>query len=160
MCSAYVWPRLVQGQGKKLTLLPMLHMGYSSPFVIALVYDFTLLYKTIWFHPVTYGGRHDWFRFRKHPSSLPLFETYKRYGLNINFFRRVCRDKGQIVVWRTTLLLIMGQANFWICMYLLLPLCLDFNFVAEMACDEFNVAVAFWFGVFGCMCLDLAYLWR
>ena len=45
MCSAYVWPRLVQGQGKKLTLLPLLHMGYSSPSVKALVYEFTLLYK-------------------------------------------------------------------------------------------------------------------
>jgi len=72
MCSAYVWPRLVQGQGKKLTLLPLLHMGYSSPSVIALVYEFTLLYKKIWFHPVTYGGRHDCFRFRKHPSSSVL----------------------------------------------------------------------------------------
>jgi len=45
MCSAYVWPRLVQGQGKKLTLLPMFDMGYSSPSVIALVYEFTFLYK-------------------------------------------------------------------------------------------------------------------
>jgi len=34
----------------------MLHMGYSSPFVIALVYDITSLYKKIRFHPVTYGG--------------------------------------------------------------------------------------------------------
>ena len=31
---------------------------------------------------------------------------------------------------------------------LLLPLCLDYNFVAQTACDEFNIAVAFWFGVF------------
>ena len=58
-----------QGQGKKLTLFPMLHTGYSSPSVIALVYDLTFLYKKVWFHPVTYGGRHDCFRFRKHPSS-------------------------------------------------------------------------------------------
>ena len=29
---------------KKLTIFPMLHMGYSSPSVIALVYDFTFLY--------------------------------------------------------------------------------------------------------------------
>jgi len=72
MCCAYVWPRLVQSQGKKLTLLLMLHIGYSSPSVIALVYDFTLLYKNFWFHPVTYGGRHDCFRFWKHPSSFPL----------------------------------------------------------------------------------------
>jgi len=57
MCSAYVRQRLVQGQGKKITLFPMLHMGYSSPSVIALVYDFTFLYKkNNWFHPVTYGG--------------------------------------------------------------------------------------------------------
>jgi len=56
MCSAYVWPRSVQDQGKKLTLFPMLHMGYSSPYVIALDYEFTFLYKNIWFHPVTYGG--------------------------------------------------------------------------------------------------------
>jgi len=62
-------PMFDQGQGKKLTLFLMLHMGYSSPSVIALVYDFTFLYKKIWFHPVTYGGRHDCFRFRKHPSS-------------------------------------------------------------------------------------------
>jgi len=41
---------------KKLTLFSMLHMGYSSPSVIALVYDFTSLYKKIWVHPVTYGG--------------------------------------------------------------------------------------------------------
>jgi len=72
MCSAYVWPRLVQGQGKKLTLLLLLHMGYSSLSVIALVYEFTLLYKKICFHPVTYRGRHDSFRFWKHPSSLLL----------------------------------------------------------------------------------------
>jgi len=44
--------------------------GYSSPSVIALVYDFTFLYKFFWFHPVTYGGRHDCFRFWKHPSSF------------------------------------------------------------------------------------------
>jgi len=44
-CAVPVWPRSVQGQGKKLTLFPMLHMGYSSPSVIALVYDFTFLYK-------------------------------------------------------------------------------------------------------------------
>jgi len=31
-----------QGKGKNLTLLPMLHMGYSSPSVIALVYKFHL----------------------------------------------------------------------------------------------------------------------
>jgi len=37
MCSAYVRLRSVQGQGKKLTLFPMLHMEYSSPSVIALV---------------------------------------------------------------------------------------------------------------------------
>jgi len=49
---------------KNLTLFPMLHMGYSSPSVIALVYDFTFLYKKIWFHPGTYGGWHDCFRFR------------------------------------------------------------------------------------------------
>ena len=42
-CAVPVWPRSVQGQGKKVTLLPMLHMGYSSPSVIALVYDFTFL---------------------------------------------------------------------------------------------------------------------
>jgi len=36
-----------QGQGKKLTLFPMLHMWYSSPSVITLVYDFTFLYKKI-----------------------------------------------------------------------------------------------------------------
>ena len=59
------WPRLVQGQSKKLTLFPMLHMGYSSPSVIAVVYDFTFLYQffySIW-------GIHDWFCFRKHLSS-------------------------------------------------------------------------------------------
>jgi len=67
-----VWPRLVQGQGKKLTLYTMLHMGYLSPSVIALVNDFTFFYKKNWFHPVTYGGRHDCFRFRKHPSSFFL----------------------------------------------------------------------------------------
>ena len=50
----------------------MLHMGYSSASMIALVYEFTLLYKKIWFHPVTYGGRHDCFRFWKHPSSYIL----------------------------------------------------------------------------------------
>ena len=53
---------------KNLTLFPMLHIGYSSPSVIALVYDFTSLYIFL-FHPVTYRGRHDCFRFRKHPSS-------------------------------------------------------------------------------------------
>jgi len=47
MCSAYVRPRSVQGQGKNLTLFPMLHIGYSSPSVIALDYDFTFLYKKI-----------------------------------------------------------------------------------------------------------------
>jgi len=73
MCSAYVWPRLVQGQGKKLTLFPMFYMGYSSPSVIALVYDFSFFFKKVWFHPVTYGGRHDCFRFRKHPSSEKWF---------------------------------------------------------------------------------------
>jgi len=46
-------PMFDQGQGKKLTLFPMLHMGYSSPSVIALDYDFTFLYKKKWFHPVT-----------------------------------------------------------------------------------------------------------
>ena len=70
MRSSYVCPRLVQGQRKKLTLFPMLHMGYSSFSVIAFVYDFTFLYKKIWFHPVTYGGRHGCFRFRKHPSNF------------------------------------------------------------------------------------------
>jgi len=34
----------------------MLHMGYSSPSVIALVHDFTFLHKKMSFHPVTYGG--------------------------------------------------------------------------------------------------------
>ena len=78
MCSADVWPRSVQGQGKKLTHFPMLHMGYSSPSVIALIYDFTFLYKKNWFHPVTYGGRHDCFRFRKHPSSsIVIFRLCK-----------------------------------------------------------------------------------
>jgi len=48
----------------------MLHIGYSSPSVIALDYDFTFFYKKNSFHPVTYGGRHDCFRFRKHPSSF------------------------------------------------------------------------------------------
>jgi len=77
MCSAYVWPRLVQGQGKTLTFLPMLQMGYSSPSVIALIYEFTLFYKIFWFHPVTYGGRHDCFRFRKHPSSSIIFCAFE-----------------------------------------------------------------------------------
>jgi len=54
----------------------MLHIGYLSPSVIALVYDFTFLYKKNWFRPVTYGGNHDCFRFRKHPSSLALSLTY------------------------------------------------------------------------------------
>jgi len=44
------------GQGKKLTFFPMLHIGYSSPSVIALIYDFTFLYKKNGFHPVTFGG--------------------------------------------------------------------------------------------------------
>jgi len=80
MCNAYVWPRSVEGQGQslRLALLPMLHMGYSSPSVIALVYDFTFLYKKNWFHPVTYGGRHDCFRFRKHPSSFPCRQCFLR----------------------------------------------------------------------------------
>jgi len=38
--------------------------------LIALVYNAIFLYKNYCFHPVTYGGRHDWFHFRKHPSSL------------------------------------------------------------------------------------------
>jgi len=59
----------------------MLHIGYSSPSVIALVYEFTLLYKKIWFHPVTYGGRHDCFRFWKHPSSFTL-----------NYIRKTAND--------------------------------------------------------------------
>jgi len=32
---------------KKLTLFPMFHMGYSSPSVIALVYDFTFFYNKV-----------------------------------------------------------------------------------------------------------------
>ena len=36
MCSAYVWPRSVQGQGKKFTLFPRCS---------SLGYDFTYLYK-------------------------------------------------------------------------------------------------------------------
>jgi len=75
MSSMMRWcavPMFDQGQGKKLTLFPMLHTGYSSPSVIALVYEFTFLYKKVWFHPVTYGGRHDCFRFQKHLSSLIL----------------------------------------------------------------------------------------
>jgi len=47
----------------------MLHIGYSSPSVIVLVYNFTFLYNKCWFHPVTYRGRHDCFRYQKHPSS-------------------------------------------------------------------------------------------
>ena len=80
MYSAYVWQRLVQGQGKTLTLFLKLQMGYSSPSVIALVYDFTFLYKKNWFHPVTYGGRHDCFRFRKHPSSCLLLFSLPYYA--------------------------------------------------------------------------------
>ena len=36
---------MVEGQGQKLTLFDMLYMGYSSPSVIALDYDFTFLYN-------------------------------------------------------------------------------------------------------------------
>ena len=40
-------PMFDQGwfKDKKLTLFPMFYMGYSSPSVIALVYDFTFFYK-------------------------------------------------------------------------------------------------------------------
>jgi len=111
MCSAYVWPRLVQGQGKKLTLFPMLHMGYSSPSVIALVYEFTLLYKKNWFHPVTYGGRHDCFCFRKHPSSLTLLLWFNCNIVFIDFLHplqdALCMrigetDSLQVAVWMFT----------------------------------------------------------
>ena len=47
MITRFAVPRSVQGQGKELTLFPMLHMGYSSPSVIALDYDFTFLYKKV-----------------------------------------------------------------------------------------------------------------
>jgi len=70
---------------KKLTLFPMLHIGYSSPSVIAQVYDFTSLYKKIWFHPVTYGGRHDCFRFRKHLSSCRSFYSFTSTLYNLFF---------------------------------------------------------------------------
>jgi len=40
-------PMFDKGQCKKSTIFSMLHMGYSSPSVIALVYDFTFLYKKI-----------------------------------------------------------------------------------------------------------------
>ena len=62
---------------KKLTLFPMFHMGYSSPSVIALVYDFTFFYNKVWFHPVTYRGRHDCFRFPKHPSSFNWWSLWR-----------------------------------------------------------------------------------
>ena len=74
-----------------LTLFPMLHIGYSSPSVIALVYDFTSLYIFL-FHPVTYRGRHDCFRFRKHPSSLFIDNVYKIFNkIYINFpYHTIC----------------------------------------------------------------------
>ena len=76
---------------KKLTLFPMLHMRYSSPSVIALVNDFTSLYKKIWFHPVTYGRRHDCFRFLKHPSSC-LFWRLSQMMHNLKLFN-MCAGK-------------------------------------------------------------------
>jgi len=69
---------------KKLTLFPMLHMGYSSPSVTALVYDFTSLHKNIWFHPVTYRGKHDCFCLRKHPSSL-MWNEARFLNLDLRF---------------------------------------------------------------------------
>jgi len=62
---------------KKLTLFPMLHMGYLSPSVIALVYNFTSLYKNIWFHP---GGDMIAFVFKSTRLVVIVFlqETWMR----------------------------------------------------------------------------------
>ena len=54
----------------------------------------TAMTKTIWFHPVTYGRRHDCFRFRKHPSSSYCIYNCRHY----NWFplikdKRECRKE-------------------------------------------------------------------
>jgi len=54
----------------------MLHMGYSSPSLIALDYDFTFLYKKmIPFSDI--GGDMIAFISEKHHSSFYLFYTYR-----------------------------------------------------------------------------------
>ena len=55
----------------------MLHMGYLSPSVIALVYNFTSLYKKIWFHP---GGDMIAFVFKSTRLVVIVFlqETWMR----------------------------------------------------------------------------------
>jgi len=52
----------------------MLHIGYLSPSVIALVHDFTFVHKKNVIPSSDVRGRHDCFRFRKHPSSFTMLK--------------------------------------------------------------------------------------
>jgi len=56
---------------------------YSLIPAIAQVYDPIFMYKTNCLHPATYVGRHDCFRFRKHPSSYIVGIIFKSSNLTM-----------------------------------------------------------------------------
>jgi len=69
MCSAYVWPWLVQSQGKKLTLFPHVAHGVFITFCDSSSLRFHLPLQNNLIPSSEIRGRLDCFRVWKHPSS-------------------------------------------------------------------------------------------